>query len=179
MLFHVNKHEENEMNYFQCNQCQSRFKKKERLEQHMLKKHSDFECETCGKKFPEQGTLKEHVRVCLLFKSFWNVQSFFVFRFTQGKDHISARNAVQPLASSQTSSHTGLKPEIQRRHEWKSLFQENALPRAGAYGRGGKTPALLLLWHLRQELRQQGKISKGIFNLSKNTPKRWDQLMYF
>ena len=109
MLFHVNKHEENEMNYFQCNQCQSRFKKKERLEQHMLKKHSDFECETCGKKFPEQGSLKEHVRVCLSFKSSQNVQPFFVFRFTQGKDHISARNAVQPLASSQTSSLTGLK----------------------------------------------------------------------
>ena len=76
MLFHVNKHEENEMNYFQCNQCQSRFKKKERLEQHMLKKHSDFECETCGKKFPEQGSLKEHVRVCLSFKSFQNVHLF-------------------------------------------------------------------------------------------------------
>ena len=64
------------MNYFQCNQCQSRFKKKERLEQHMLKKHSDFECETCGKKFPEQGSLKEHVRVCLSFKSFQNVHLF-------------------------------------------------------------------------------------------------------
>ena len=76
MLFHVNKHEENEMNYFQCNQCQSRFKKKERLEQHMLKKHSDFECETCGKKFPEQGSLKEHMRVCLSFKSFLIVYIF-------------------------------------------------------------------------------------------------------
>ena len=107
MLFHVNKHEENEMNYFQCNQCQSRFKKKERLEQHILKKHSDFECETCGKKFPEQGSLKEHVRVCLSFKSFQNVH--FFFRFTQGKDHISARNAAQRSASNQTSSHTGLK----------------------------------------------------------------------
>ena len=109
MLFHVNKHEENEMNYFQCNQCQSRFKKKERLEQHMLKKHSDFECETCGKKFPEQGSLKEHVRVYLSFKRFQNVHLVFVFRFTQGKDHISARNVAQPLASNQTSSHTGLK----------------------------------------------------------------------
>ena len=65
------------MNYFQCNQCQSRFKKKERLEQHILKKHSDFECETCGKKFTEQGSLKEHVRVCLSFKSFQNVHFFF------------------------------------------------------------------------------------------------------
>ena len=64
------------MNYFQCNQCQSRFKKKERLEQHMLKKHSDFECETCGKKFPEQGSLKEHVRVCLSFKRSQNVHIF-------------------------------------------------------------------------------------------------------
>ena len=115
MLFHVNKHEENEMNYFQCNQCQSRFKKKERLEQHMLKKHSDFECETCGKKFPEQGSLKEHVRVCLSSKSFQKVHLFFVFRFTQGKDHISARNAVQPLASSQTSSLTGLKASNTKR----------------------------------------------------------------
>ena len=78
MLFHVNKHEENEMNYFQCNQCQSRFKKKERLEQHMLKKHSDFECETCGKKFPEQGSLKEHVRVSLSFNSFQKIH-FFLF----------------------------------------------------------------------------------------------------
>ena len=87
---------------------------------------------------------------------------FFVFRFTQGKDHISARNAAQPLASSQTSSRTGLKTKTQRRV--KSLFQENALPRAGTHGGGGKTPALLFLWHLRQELRQQGKISKNIFN---------------
>ena len=65
MLFHVNKHEENEMKFFQCNHCQSRFKKKEKLEQHIQKKHSGgFECETCGKKFPEQSSLKEHVRVC-------------------------------------------------------------------------------------------------------------------
>ena len=141
MLFHVNKHEENEMNYFQCNQCQSRFKKKERLEQHMLKKHSDFECETCGKKFPEQGSLKEHVRVC---SKVFKIHLFFVFRFTQGKDHISARNAAQRSASNQTSSHTGLKSKIQR-NRVKSLFQENALPRTGTHGRGGKTPALLFL----------------------------------
>ena len=65
MLFHVNKHEENEMKFFQCNHCQSRFKKKEKLDQHIQKKHSGgFECETCGKKFPEQSSLKEHVRVC-------------------------------------------------------------------------------------------------------------------
>ena len=89
---------------------------------------------------------------------------FFVFRFTQGKDHISARNAAQPLASSRTSSLTGLKTKTKRRV--KSLFQENALPRTGTHGRGGETPALLFLWHLRQELRQQGKISKNIFNLS-------------
>ena len=64
MLFHVNKHEENEMNFFQCNHCQSRFKKKEKLENHIQKKHSGgFECETCGKKFPEQSSLKEHGRV--------------------------------------------------------------------------------------------------------------------
>ena len=109
------------MNYFQCNQCQSRFKKKERLEQHMLKKHSDFECETCGKKFPEQGSLKEHVRVCLSSKSFQKVQPFFVFRFTQGKDHISARNAAQPLASSQTSSLTGLKASNTKKTSQKSV----------------------------------------------------------
>lgn len=65
MLFHVNKHEENEMKFFQCNHCQSRFKKKEKLDQHIQKKHSGgFECETCGKKFPEQSSLKEHMRVC-------------------------------------------------------------------------------------------------------------------
>jgi len=64
MLFHVNKHEENEMKFFQCNHCQSRFKKKEKLDQHIQKKHSGgFECETCGKKFPEQSSLKEHMRV--------------------------------------------------------------------------------------------------------------------
>ena len=64
MLFHVNKHEENEMKFFQCSHCQSRFKKKEKLDQHIQKKHSGgFECETCGKKFPEQSSLKEHVLV--------------------------------------------------------------------------------------------------------------------
>ena len=93
---------------------------------------------------------------------------FFVFRFTQGKDHISARNAAQPLASSQTSSLTGLKTKTKRRV--KSLFQENALPRTGTHGRGGKTPTLLFLWYLRQELRQQGMTILSRLNTSRSKP---------
>ena len=64
MLFHMSRHEDKEVDFYQCNQCQNQFKKKEKLEQHMVKKHGGgFQCETCGRKFPEQSILKEHKRV--------------------------------------------------------------------------------------------------------------------
>ena len=44
-----------------------------------------------------------------IVQKFSKCTTFFVFRFTQGKDHISARNAAQRLAFNQTSSHTGFK----------------------------------------------------------------------
>ena len=60
-LFHMNQHEENETNFFQCNHRQSWFEKKEKLENHIQKKHrGGFKCETCGKKFLEQSSLKKH-----------------------------------------------------------------------------------------------------------------------
>jgi hypothetical protein len=64
MLFHMSRHEDREVDFYQCNQCQNQFRKKEKLEQHMVKKHGGgFQCETCGRKFPEQSILKEHKRV--------------------------------------------------------------------------------------------------------------------
>ena len=155
MLFHVNKHEENEMKFFQCNHCQSRFKKKEKLDQHIQKKHSGgFECETCGKKFPEQSSLKEHVRV----RKEINIIVTFtcMLRCTQGRGPTNAQNVVKLSLSSQRSLLIGLNTPILQISQC-SPFQEDALQRAGTLRGRGQAEALLLLRHLWKELRQQGK----------------------
>ena len=65
MLFHMSKHdEEDDDEYFECGECQAKFKKKEKLDQHIFKKHEGgYECEHCNKRFSEQSTLKEHTRI--------------------------------------------------------------------------------------------------------------------
>jgi len=65
MLFHMSKHEEeDDEEYFECGECQAKFKKKEKLDQHIFKKHEGgYECDHCDKRFSEQSTLKEHTRI--------------------------------------------------------------------------------------------------------------------
>ena len=65
MLFHMSKHdEEDDDEYFECAECHAKFKQKDKLDQHIFKKHEGgYECEHCDKKFTEQTVLKEHTRI--------------------------------------------------------------------------------------------------------------------